>query len=164
MASSSPDFLDRIVDFPDGASYKLLDPLTDYRACHDGTPLEARIVYTCRRVDSDNDVEAVVKIKVQLPGISGTDRWKPEEGPSSTTAQEFKALEIFRKADSTYAPHLLGFKRGVQGDKFPLPGGYITYTLMSKVPGETLFNHYWSLPEEERQDLAQKFLGALRCV
>jgi hypothetical protein len=61
----SPEFLDKVVDFPDGASYNLLHPLTDYRACHVGTPLEARILYTCKQSDSDSDQEYVVKVKVQ---------------------------------------------------------------------------------------------------
>lgn len=36
---------------------------------------------------------------------------------------------------------------------------------MSKVPGDSLFNlYYWALPEEERQDIMEKFLKALQCV
>jgi len=181
---ASPEFLDKIVHFPDGASYNLLRPLTDYRACHDGTPLEARILYICRRSDSDGDEEYVVKVKVQyvafpfsrrpskrsiltrkvrLPGNSEADRQAPAEGPSTTTALELKALEIFRKANSPFAPQLLGFKRAVQSNDCPLPGGYITYTLMNKVDGDSLFDlHYWALPEDERQDIIQHFLEALR--
>lgn len=181
---ASPEFIDRTVDFPDGATYNLLHPLTDYRACHVGTPLEARILYMCKRSESDGDQEFVMKVKVQyvilslsprwntyentnakfrLPGDSETDQQTPEKGPSTTTALELKALAIFRTANSKYAPQLLGFKRAVQGNNCPLPGGYLTYTLMNKVPGESLFQlHYWILPEEEQQDITERFLEALR--
>ncbi|KAF2096868.1 hypothetical protein NA57DRAFT_78457 [Rhizodiscina lignyota] len=162
---SSPEFLDKVVDFPDGASYELVHPITDYRACHDGTPLEARILYTCKWLGSTGDQEYVMKVKVQIPGNSKTDIPKPEEGPSTTTALELKALETFRGANSAYAPQLLGFKRAVQSDSCPLPGGYLTYTLMNKIPGDTLFNlHFWGLPEDERRDIVQKFLKILRTI
>lgn len=64
-----PAFVDRVVDFPDGKSFEILKPLTDYRKCHDGVPLEARIVFTCRQVkpelSPDMDSEFVMKVKVQ---------------------------------------------------------------------------------------------------
>ena len=60
---SPPEFLDKVVEFPDGARYELLQPLTDYRACHDGIPAEARILYICKELKSDQ--EYVVKVKVQ---------------------------------------------------------------------------------------------------
>lgn len=62
---ASPEFLDQVVVFPDGASYGLLCPITEYRTCHLGTPLEACIVYTCRKTDGESGLEYVVKIKVQ---------------------------------------------------------------------------------------------------
>lgn len=176
----SPDFLDDVVAFPDGKSYALLRPLTDYRACHDGVPLEARILYLCKESDKESNEEYVVKLKVQyvarssqdlvltrprLPVGMVADQQQPQAGPSTTTALELKALESFRKANSTHTPKLLGFKQAVQASNGPLPGGYITYTLMTKVPGETLFDlHFWALPTEERQDITQNFLNVLRCV
>jgi len=62
---SSPEFLEKVVDFANGSSYKLLRSITDYRACHEGTPLEARILYACKQSDSDGDEEYIVKVKVQ---------------------------------------------------------------------------------------------------
>lgn len=66
-----PKFLTPKIDFPDGDSYELVRPLTDFRKCHDGRPLEARIVFTCRLVASasqgreSEDSEYVMKVKVQ---------------------------------------------------------------------------------------------------
>jgi hypothetical protein len=61
----SPEFLDKVVDFPDGTSYDLLYPLTTYKTCHQGTPLEACVVYTCKQLDKETSQEYVMKVKVQ---------------------------------------------------------------------------------------------------
>lgn len=98
----------------------------------------------------------------RLPGNAEIGLRRPEESPSATTILERKALEIFSKAQSIYAPRLLGFKQDVQNDSGPLPGGYITYTLMSKVSGISLFDlHFWTLSEKEREDIERMFLKAL---
>lgn len=71
-----PVFLEKAVLFPDGTSYELLKPLTNFRSCHDGTPAEARIVFTCRRTDQNSvqqrhqngdlgEDQFVMKVKVQ---------------------------------------------------------------------------------------------------
>lgn len=63
---SVPAFLDKRVEFPDGQSYELLQPLTNYRSCHDGTPQEARMVFLCKQIGPlASEVEFVVKVKVQ---------------------------------------------------------------------------------------------------
>lgn len=60
-----PDFIDLTVDFPDGITYQLTEPLTNYRSCHDGTPLEARMVFLANRVTPPSPEQFVVKVKVQ---------------------------------------------------------------------------------------------------
>lgn len=88
---------------------------------------------------------------------------KPELGPSTTTAAEIEALETFRKADSAYAPHLVNFKRAAQGPDGLFPGGYLTFTVMTKMPGESLLSlHFWGMSAEERDEIVQEFLVALR--
>jgi len=61
---SIPTFLDKVVDFK-GTSYELIQPLTNFRHCHDGVPAEARIVFTCKQIGHDPQSENVIKIKVQ---------------------------------------------------------------------------------------------------
>lgn len=67
-----PAFLEKVVHFPNGKSYEILRSLTDFRKCHDGRPLEARIVFTCKQVadapSQQDDVEYVMKVKVQYVG------------------------------------------------------------------------------------------------
>lgn len=60
-----PDFLDLVIDFPKGITYQLLEPLTNYRSCHDGTPLEARMVFLAKRTTPPSDDKFVIKVKVQ---------------------------------------------------------------------------------------------------
>jgi hypothetical protein len=101
--------------------------------------------------------------KSRLPSDLETNRQKPEDGPSTTTALELKALRVFHETNSAFAPQLVGFNQAVQGDNCPLPGGYITYTVMNKVPGDTLYDlQYWTLPEAEREDITKEFLIVLR--
>jgi hypothetical protein len=92
-----------------------------------------------------------------------TDRPGAEDGPSTTTTLELEALQIFRQNNSAFAPQLLAFRQAVQGNNCPLPGGYITYILMNKVPGDSLYKlQYWTLPEVEREDISREFLKVLR--
>jgi hypothetical protein len=45
------DFLDKLVEFPDGNSFERTRPITDYRR----DPGEARILYTCRSCQQPDD-------------------------------------------------------------------------------------------------------------
>ncbi|KAJ9651315.1 hypothetical protein H2198_009409 [Neophaeococcomyces mojaviensis] len=158
-AEPIPAFLDnKTVDFPDGTCYVLLDPLTNYRSCHDGTPSESRMVFACK--SAANDEEYIMKVKVQLPA----EGQPPVEGPSSTTAAELVALEKFRDAKLTCAPHLVSFKKVPQGSEFPFPGGFVTYTVMTKMPGSSLFGTYWNMPGGEREAIVKGALDALRSI
>ena len=62
---SIPAFIDRTVQFSEGESYELLQPLATFRHCHDGIPAEARVVFTCKRMDDSVSDEFVMKIKIQ---------------------------------------------------------------------------------------------------
>jgi hypothetical protein len=75
-----PAFLAKVVDFSEGISYELLQPLTNFRHCHDGTPAEARIVFLCRQLGPDSQQpsnnEFVMKIKVQYSTLPPKERQK----------------------------------------------------------------------------------------
>ena len=98
--------------------------------------------------------------KIRVPSNSFQE---PEPGPSTTTSAELKALDSFRLANNTYTPHLVDKKQAIQGANAPLPGGYINFTIMTKMAGQTLFQlQYWTLPTEEREEIVRQFLEALR--
>lgn len=57
----------------------------------------------------------------------------------------------------------MSWKRVEQGSDGPLPGGFITYSLMTKVPGANLLDlQYMQLPEDERDEIKRQFIIALR--
>lgn len=165
-------FLSRIVDFPEDVSYELLNPLTNFKSCHDGTPAEARILFACRQSSSGltsqtvmNDEERIMKVKVQIPTTSNPSP-SPHSGPSDTTAHELQALQKFRDAKTPYAPHLVAYTQSTQPQNGRVPGGYITYTVMTKMPGQTLYPGlgYWNLEPTERHEILRHFLPALRAI
>ena len=182
IQGSIPAYIDSIVNFSAEESYELLQPLATFRHCHDGTPAEARMVFTCRRVENASSDEFVMKIKVQyrpapaqkaqlakliqisrVPGGPQKPSPELETGPSTTTAAELKALETFRKENIPFTPILVNYKQSIQGLNGLFPGGYLTFTVMTKMPGDSLYNlNFWGMPTEEREEIVQKFLDALR--
>ena len=169
-------FLTKIIDFPDGITYELLKPITNFKSCHDGTPAEARILFTCRQTsqssspmashsESEEHPEYIVKIKAQIPTPADSTP-EPSSGPSDTTTHEILALQKFRDANTPFAPHLVAFTSTVQAEEGRLPGGYITYTVMTKMPGATLYPGlgYWNLEVSEREEIASAFIVALKGV
>lgn len=88
-----------------------------------------------------------------------------EPTSSNTTRAELKALSVFRNANNPYVPHLVDYKEAVQGRQGPLPGGYLTFTVMTKMPGDSLHNlYFWGMTNEEREEITERFLIALRFV
>lgn len=58
---------------------------------------------------------------------------------------------------------MVTWKKTVQDHRGPLPGGYITFLVMTKMPGQTLRRLlFWSLPDEEQKAVISKFLPVLR--
>ena len=169
-----PPFLSPIIHFDDATSYELLKPITDLKGCHDGLPRESRIVFTCRRLPSptqsppsdhhpaDTQQELIIKIKVQRPDPAHATQI-PHPGPSNTTTDELKVLEQFSRSGNPHVPHLVGWKREVQGSEGLLPGGYLVFIVMTKMPGENLSNLlYWDFTYGEREVIVGLFLEALR--
>ena len=61
-----PEFIPQTVTFSSGETFELVEALTNYRSCHDGTPFEARIVFRCRRTSEEtSNEELIMKVKVQ---------------------------------------------------------------------------------------------------
>lgn len=101
--------------------------------------------------------------KYRVPGKDNDPTAGSQAISSTTTRAELKALETFRGVSSEHAPRLVHYKQAIQGPSGPLPGGYLTYTVMTKMPGDSLHNlYYWGMPAEEREVIVKEFLVALR--
>ncbi|RMZ85898.1 hypothetical protein DV736_g6546, partial [Chaetothyriales sp. CBS 134916] len=149
-------FLASTIDFPDhGTAFELCKPLTNYRV----SSAEQQ-----QHLD-DEAGEFIVKIKVQVAAPNSD---TPATGPSTTTAAELAALQRFTHARNPHVPHLVCYRSIQQpGDTAsPLPGGFITFTVMTKLPGDALVGRFWSptYTLEQRQDISQHFLQALQSV
>ncbi|KAI7533232.1 hypothetical protein KC331_g13169 [Hortaea werneckii] len=157
-----PDsFLAKTIDF-NGTRYERLEPITDFRR----DPCEARILYTCRMISPQNVEELILKVKVQVPPrLASDDPSEPLSGPSETTSAELKALKTFRENDTDGVPHLIAHKCEAQGPQGPFPNGYISYSIMTKMPGQDLMAlKFWSLEDEEREERRRAFLQVLKTV
>lgn len=165
-------FLDRIVSFPNGSTYERLRPITDYRR----DPGEARILFTCRQqsdhgsgssmTNADDDRELIMKVKIQVPPRPASDDPTiPLSGPSEMTRAELKALRIFRERGIERVPHLVATTCKTQGPNGPFPNGYISYTIMTKMPGENLMDFkFWSQSEQLQDEIRSAFLLTLKEV
>jgi len=98
-----------------------------------------------------------------VPPLSPEHQQTPLLGPSKYTAAELQALKTFTTHNLASAPHLIASKSTAQrvGDLFP--EGYISYTVMTKMPGRDLMSlGFWSLPEEQRAQIREAFLKELK--
>jgi hypothetical protein len=164
--------LDPIIKSSDGRNFERLESITDFRQCHGVVPLERRILYRCRRLSStsssaapqcNNTDEYILKVKVQIPDPDSKPTSQPETPTqSNATNHELDALKIFREAKTEYAPRLVAFETLRQSPEGLLPEGYISCTIMTKLPGKSLFDlGYWSLEPEDREKIQQRFIEAL---
>ena len=104
-------------------------------------------------------------VETRVPERNSDSEATTEATSSNTTRAELKALSVFRNINNPYAPHLVDYKEAVQGPHGPLPGGYLTFTVMTKMPGDSLHNlYFWGMTDDERKEITERFLIALRCV
>ncbi|KAK5720234.1 hypothetical protein LTR15_007507 [Elasticomyces elasticus] len=153
-------FLERVIAI-NGKSYERLEPMTDYRR----DPGEARILYLCRPNSEDgtkSDDLCVMKVKVQS---ASDDPTEPLPGPSATTAAEWSALQRFRDELVEGVPHIMATQYSPQGPHGPFPGGYISYTIMTRMPGEDLMAcKFWSMEDAVKEEIRQAFVALLKSI
>ena len=167
-------FLAQAIKFSDGTSFERLEAITDLRQCHGVVPPERRILYRCRRLPSssatsnngDEEEPYILKIKVQIPDSTEAANHQPapisQPSHSDATAHELAALQIFRDAETNYGPRLVTFDSQRQRPDGLLPDGYISCTIMTVIPGKSLFDlGYWSLEADAREEIQRSFLEAL---
>lgn len=157
------DFIEDPITFPDGSQFQRLKPITDFRK----DPGEARMLYTVKRLSGSLSAaergvegqELVLKVKAQWPGPQNLIL----EGPSPYTTAELEALQLFTDRHIAHVPHLVCWKKTTQSHHGCHPGGYAIYTIMTKMPGVTLWDlPYWSLPDSQRDEIKAIFLEKLR--
>ena len=86
------------------------------------------------------------------------------------TVQEIESLERVTAARCSATPQLLGVRVDAQnesiltweGSQWWMPGGYVVYILMTKVPGQSLdIGTFWvSFTAQDRQEIRKAFREA----
>ncbi len=180
-------FNDRTIQFHDGTIWQLGRKLSE-AAQHRYHPSEARAVYVSTQVTGPQvGAQAIVKVRMQwvfpvsLPSnpqltllrIPNSERPHPDpverakdasEKWNADTEEEIEALETLTKAGCAAAPKLLSWTQGQQDNTMWVPGGYIVYILMEKLPGAPPVDFWvegrYSL--EERNEIRAAFRKALR--
>lgn len=147
--------LPRILHLHDQSDLLLEHILSDTKSSECEIPGETCTIYTGHKITSDghstgNDL--VVKIRHQ-PSKLG-DSWSV----SAACSREVNALRQFAEEKLDCAPHLVGLCCNE-----PTNAGRDVVLSMTKVPGENLLEgKYWSLGFEERQEIQEQLLKALR--
>jgi hypothetical protein len=112
-----------------------------------------------RKVDPSK--KAFMRIYLQIP-TSGTQFRSPQirqqqaDGPRPHL--ELTTLKTLKKLGCDVVPDLLAYQEGKQGDDGIVPGGYITYVVWDKVPGEPLsLEEFWKLDFKSRGEIRAVF-------
>ncbi|KAB8266633.1 hypothetical protein BDV30DRAFT_245065 [Aspergillus minisclerotigenes] len=84
---------------------------------------------------------------------------------SEMTQIEIDALRCLTQAGCSSSPALLVWKHETQSNTGWVPGGFVDYILMEKVPGSKAPDYRQSLPPKERDRLLKAFKAAyLECM
>lgn len=95
------------------------------------------------------------------PSESSLERRKEASQPTTETRQEALILKRLTLEKCSATPKYIASFEATQDDDMWVPGGYILYILMEKVPGDTVFNLWDGMDEAERTILRAHFKDAL---
>jgi hypothetical protein len=119
--------------------------------------------FLCHRKEYPSK-KAFMRIYLQIP-IIGTQYQSPQirrkQAAKPQPHVELTTLKALKKLECDIVPDLLAYQEGKQGEDSIVPGGYITYVVWDKVPGEPLsVEEFWGLDLESRQAIRGKFREA----
>ncbi|KAL8651993.1 MAG: hypothetical protein Q9210_002945 [Variospora velana] len=143
-------------------------------------PFEEHSVYECVQVTGPQPgTVAIVKVRMEVPedlppSDDPQERAKHASGMrlNAFTTQEIGMLERLTAERCSVTPTLLAVKVGTQDESlfsgpgfntpWFMPGGYIVYILMAKIPAQPLdINSFWSFTKDERDEVRSAFKKAL---
>ncbi|KAK2802116.1 hypothetical protein FQN50_007480 [Emmonsiellopsis sp. PD_5] len=106
-------------------------------------------------------IQGIAKIRTQIPNDpEDPSSTKPYNG-SSRSGFEWVNLRDLTERGSTCTPKLLDFVSLDQGKDDPVPGGFIFFIVMERLPGRNLVN-FDTLPMSERDQVRLAFAKAIR--
>ncbi|KAI2005939.1 hypothetical protein LOY97_000220 [Ophidiomyces ophidiicola] len=171
------DLLDNfIIESPDGIAWKFGKKLSE-KATFSTAEItgagkawaEGTAVYSCRQIINGRAAnEAIVKVRFQVPPEYPTS-YNPEvrrklalSNPTVWTQHEIASLRHFNQKGCKVTPKLLYVKRSLQEwEDLPVPGGYVVFILMQKVPGVPLID-FWKYDFDKREKIRAVFQESLK--
>jgi hypothetical protein len=102
-----------------------------------------------------------MRVYKQVP-IAGTEFKKASiratQGVKSYEPTELTTLKSLQVKGCDVIPRLLRYQCDQQGEDDTVPGGFITYVIWEKVPGESLnIQKFWGYSFSEREEIRLKF-------
>lgn len=112
----------------------------------------------------DPSKKAFMRIYLQIP-VAGTQyqsaQLRQKQAAKPQPHLELTTLKALKELGCDVVPDLLAYQEGKQDEDSIVPGGYITYVVWDKVPGEPLSEEeFWELDLESRQAIRAKFREA----
>jgi len=109
-----------------------------------------------------------MRIYLQIPVIGTQYRSRQIRGEQASKPRprrELRTLEALKILNCDVVPDLLAYGVREQGEDSLVPGGFITYVIWDKVPGESLnAQEFWELDLASRQAIRDKFREAFSYV
>lgn len=137
--------------------------LTKEDIANDLGPSDTAGKFLCRPASAENENRrAFLRVYQQVP-IAGTETKKTAIRASQAVETppdhpELIAFQTFTRLDCDVVPKLLGYQQRREDSDDGVPGGYVTYILWEKVPGESLdVDKFWRLSFSDRQAIRDKF-------
>ncbi|PGG99163.1 hypothetical protein GX51_06422 [Blastomyces parvus] len=108
------------------------------------------------QIEPNPGVQGIAKIRMQIPDDPGNpSSTKPIDG-SRRVGFEFYNHDKLTRLGCTCIPKLLDYELLLQKEKDPLPGGFLFFLVMERLPGRNLLN-FGDLPMSERDQVRLAF-------
>ncbi|KAJ5555153.1 hypothetical protein N7535_007596 [Penicillium sp. DV-2018c] len=116
--------------------------------------------FLCHPMCSSNTL-AFMRVYKQAP-IAGTEfkaaSSRATQAVTSYEPTELTTLKSLREKGCDLVPRLLGYQCDQQDEDDTVPGGFITYVIWEKVPGEPLdMEKFWGYSFSQREEIRHKF-------
>ncbi|OJJ45681.1 hypothetical protein ASPZODRAFT_143567 [Penicilliopsis zonata CBS 506.65] len=128
-----------------------------------GTAACTAAKFLCYRVGDPAKEPVFMRMYLQIPVI-GTEfsnaRVRAKQAAPPLSYPELTALKALKKVGCDVVPDLLGYQEGKQDDDGIVPGGFVTYVVWEKVPGESLTQEkFWNMELFLRDAVRKEFRG-----
>ncbi|KAK2812929.1 hypothetical protein FQN50_000950 [Emmonsiellopsis sp. PD_5] len=129
---------------------------------------DAQAVYHCKQIKGPSvGMDAIAKVRMQVPPEYPASlnplvrRELALRDPPCWTTDELQTLRDLNQKGCKVTPKLLNVERSLQDwDHMPVPGGYMIFIVMEKVPGVPLVD-FWDYDFPKREMIRAAFRSAL---